>query len=140
MDPLTEIFIILGATIFLIFFLYRRLPIDLIPDCIPCIGQYDNMMAGFCSFIGLIICLIGIYIQYNYSNSSNTTTSLFTKVPNYMQNTHEFFKNNDNKKWDGFYDNTQSFMQRGTEIFKQSYTFISNQIDQQMKQMKKNEL
>merc|ERR1719400_97455 len=67
MDPLTEIFIITGATLFVLGILYRQLPIDLIPDCIPCIGQYDNMMAGLCAFIGFIICGIGVYFQLNYS-------------------------------------------------------------------------
>ena len=136
-DPLTEIFIITGTTLFLICYLYRKLPIDLIPDCIPCIGQYDNMFAGFCSFIGLIICLCGIYIQYNYSTSSNTTIALLTKSKNYMQNAQEFIKNDDNQKWDDIVINTQYFLQRGYEILKQSFSFISNQINEQMK---KNEL
>eukprot|EP00483_Globobulimina_turgida_P006007 UN06017 len=107
MDPLTEIFVVSGATLCILGLLYRQLPIDLIPDCIPCIGHYDNMMAGLCAFVGFILCAFGIFFQINYSASPNSTTSILNKGKNYMHSAEEFMQNNDAKKWDSVVANTQ---------------------------------
>ena len=131
-DPLTEIFIITGFTLFLLGILYRQLPVNLIPNFIPCIGSYDDMLAGFISFIGIIICLIGFYVQYNYSTSNNSTFELINKIKNYGQNAQEFIKDDNDKKWDEIVINTQYFITRTKDILKQSFDIIYNQINQQI--------
>eukprot|EP01084_Bolivina_argentea_P301749 520656_1 len=124
MEPLTEILVISGATMFLLGVLYRQLPIDLIPDCIPCIGKYDNMMAGLCAFCGFIIFLVGIYCQLNYSNGANSASSvvqLLKNGTNFISSAEGFLQNNDDKKWDNLNISTQYLFERATEITSQSY-------------------
>lgn len=127
-DLLTQMFMIFGGVMFVICILYQKLPIGLIPNFIPLIGSYDNIMAGFCSFTGLIICLSAVYIQHNYLNSS---MSLLNKSKYYLQNAQDFIINDDTKWNNVIANNTIYFMQRGTQILNQSVTFISNQIEQQ---------
>eukprot|EP00484_Ammonia_sp_Unknown_P025418 CAMPEP_0197024278 /NCGR_PEP_ID=MMETSP1384-20130603/4860_1 /TAXON_ID=29189 /ORGANISM="Ammonia sp." /LENGTH=242 /DNA_ID=CAMNT_0042452635 /DNA_START=52 /DNA_END=780 /DNA_ORIENTATION=- len=140
MDPLSELLLVSGATMFLLGLLYRQLPIDIIPDCIPCIGQYDNMMAGLCSFFGFIVCCIAVYIQYYFLDSPNSTVSLLLKGKFFVQSAGEFVHEKDTKKWDDVFASTQYFVQRGSDILQQSFTFVYNQIQEQMKKHEKGEL
>merc|ERR1711997_1173357 len=136
MDPLTEILIISGATLFLLGLLYRQLPIDLIPDCIPCIGKYDNFLAQMAAFLGFFVCAIGVYLQLQYSQSPNSTTSILSKGQNYMHSAEDFVKNNDGKKWDEVVVAMNAFIQRTSDIAKQSFSIIYEQIKQQMEEGK----
>eukprot|EP01083_Nonionella_stella_P003669 10570_1 len=136
MDPITEILVISGATLFLLGVLYRQLPVTLIPNCIPCIGGYDTMMAGFYAFCGFNICVIGMYCQLNYSNAPNSTTSIVEVVKNgtnYVYSVEEFMQNDDAKKWDNVMVSAEYVYQRATEITSQSFEFIYNQISKQIK-------
>merc|ERR1719461_2588291 len=99
MDPITEILIISGATLFLLGLLYRQLPMTLIPDCIPCIGKYDNFLAQMFAFFGFVVCAIGVYLQWNYCDAPNSTTSMLGKGKNYMHSAEDFM-NDEDKKWD----------------------------------------
>ena len=95
--PLSEIFMVGGAAMFLLGFLYLQLPVDLIPDFIPCIGKYDNMLASFFSFIGLILCALTIYFQLYYLQSPNCTVSWL------IASIQEFIDSDDTQKWDKAY-------------------------------------
>jgi len=127
MNPLTEIMVITGGTMFILGFLYRQLPIDLIPDCIPCIGQYDNMMAAVCAFMGLVLCGSGMYCQMQYGDTPNSTASLWSRWEQFMQS-------QDEQKWDNVMDTVQQSMQKGGAILQESIKFISKQIQQKMEE------
>ena len=127
MNPLTEIMVITGGTMFILGFLYRQLPVDLIPDCIPCVGHYDNMLAAVGAFLGLILCGLGMYFQLQFGDTPNSTASLWTKWEQFMQR-------QDEQKWDDVMASIQSSMQRTGAILQESAKFISKQIQQKMEE------
>merc|ERR1712154_170313 len=102
------------------------------------IGQYDTMMAGLIAFIGFIISGIGIYFQLNYSKSPNSTILILNKSKNYMHSAEQFIQNEDAQKWDSVLLNAQFFIQRGTNILTESFTFIYGQINQQIERNSNN--
>lgn len=51
--------LVLGAALCANGFLYRQLPLDRIPDCIPRIGKLDDMMAAFIAATGVVSMLVG---------------------------------------------------------------------------------
>lgn len=127
MNPLTEIMVITGGTLFILGFLYRQLPIDLIPDCIPCVGQYDNMMAATCCILGIALCGLGMYCQIHYGDTPNSTASLWSRWEQFMQR-------QDEQKWDDVMETVQQSMQKGGAILQESIKFISKQIQQKMEE------
>lgn len=66
MIPLSNFLFSAGFIIFILGLLYQILPIDLIPDVIPLIGLYDNLLASIISYSGLIVCIIGIIFSMRY--------------------------------------------------------------------------
>ena len=42
-------------------YLYLNLPLDLIPDFIPIIGRFDNIIAYLIGLVGFWMCLVIIY-------------------------------------------------------------------------------
>eukprot|EP01084_Bolivina_argentea_P211900 360326_1 len=66
MIPLSNFLFSAGFLTFILGLLYQNLPIDLIPDIIPLIGLYDNFMASIVSYLGLIVCLIGMILSLRY--------------------------------------------------------------------------
>lgn len=77
MDPLSEILLATGVTLFITSLVYCQLPIDLIPDCIPCIGKYDNFLAKIIGFFGLVSVVIAVYLQLYFCQSPNTVLLYF---------------------------------------------------------------
>jgi len=121
-DPLTEIFITTGATLCILGMLYRQLPLSLIPDCIPCIGRYDEMLMAVVAFFGCVVLLIGVYLQYNYSQSTTSTHAFIQKTQQIVQNLQDFNwrESNTSDSWNIFYQNAQSFVYRASDIITQS--------------------
>jgi len=127
MSPLTEMMVITGATMFILGVLYRQLPIDLIPDCIPCVGHYDNMLAAVGAFLGVILCGLGMYCQIHFGDGPSSTASLWTKWEDFVQR-------QDEQKWEDVVAALQHSAQRTMAILQESGTFISKQIQQKMEQ------
>lgn len=48
-----------GSTLIAVGFLYRCLPIDLVPDFLPIIGKLDNLLAGVVIGIGISVAVFG---------------------------------------------------------------------------------
>ena len=95
--PLSEIFMIIGAAMFVWCFFSSQLPVYLIPDFIPCIGKYENKVALFLSFMGLITCVLAIYFQLYHLQSPNCTVSWL------IASIQEFIDSDDTQKWDKAY-------------------------------------
>jgi len=95
---ISEIILISGFCIFVLSMLYRQLPIDLIPDCLPYIGKCDNMFAGFLAFIGIIVTSFGIYLQLHYAETPNTSTNAVQLINENMNSTKIFWNKNEQEK------------------------------------------
>merc|ERR1712087_840614 len=123
--PLSEMLMLSGFTMVLLGVLYRQLPIDLIPDCIPCIGSYDDMVAGMVALLGALVCGVGVYLQLLHVDSPNSTLSL-------LHQARQFAHSKDEHKWVALRDNAQYLVQRGATMLKQSAEFIYGQVNRQM--------
>eukprot|EP01084_Bolivina_argentea_P089306 161162_1 len=66
MIPFSNFLFSFGFLAFILGLLYKTLPIDLIPDFIPFIGLYDNYLASFVSYLGLLVCVIAILLSVRY--------------------------------------------------------------------------
>jgi len=115
MNSISEIILITGCSIFVLAILYRQLPIDLIPDFIPCIGDLDNKIAGFLCFLGFIIVLIGVYLQLYYTNTHNTTRATMEAI-NKNVNFAETFWNEDPQEKTNFLKKTFATLTNKLEV------------------------
>jgi len=135
-DPLSEIVLATGLTLFLMGLLYRQLPVDLIPDCIPCIGKYDNMFAGFVAFVGLIIAAFGVYFQLNYSDGPNSTTMFIQSVTNYASEIQDFQQKQSGNPWETFVELAKQYMQISQNLIVRSLEKIHQQIEERLAKKK----
>jgi len=121
---ISEIILISGFCVFILSMLYRQLPIDLIPDCLPYIGKCDNMLAGFFAFIGIVITSIGIYLQLHYADTPNTTANMVQSINKNMNNTKTFWNKNEQEK--------MNILQEFLFIFFQKLHFLLKQLFEQI--------
>ena len=96
---ITDITLITGTTLIFIGYLYRQLPLQLIPNCIPCIGYYDDYIACLLIVFGFILTVISTYYQYYYTNESNSTKEFIKIAKKLNNNTQNFINNNNKQKW-----------------------------------------
>lgn len=139
--PISEIILITGTTVMILSWLYRQLPIDLIPDFIPCIGKYDNMFAGFWLFIGLLITLVGVYLQLYYVIGPNSTKLINQYFTDFTENFRSFLKLSTEKQIQHLSEFSQDVMVsliKFSHMMRQSFMTIFQQLQGALK--KKEEL
>jgi hypothetical protein len=141
MDPITEILLITGITLLFTGILYRQLPLDLIPDCIPCIGKYDNFIAAMVAFFGVMMAAIAVYLQLNFVPHPNSTTTLLRTGQSYIENANEFLASEDEKKWDNMAKQFEIFIGKLQIMFvdavQYAYQALRNWGQQQQQQSSK---
>jgi len=119
--PASEIVLVTGSCIFILSMLYRQLPIDLVPDCLPFIGKCDNVIAGFFAFIGIIIVAIGIYLQLNYADVPNSSVVIMQLIREKTQNALQFWCKNEQEKMNTLQELLLVLLQKTHFILKQLF-------------------
>mmetsp|Transcript_124941 Transcript_124941/g.216592 ORF Transcript_124941/g.216592 Transcript_124941/m.216592 type:complete len:95 (+) Transcript_124941:69-353(+) len=59
-ETLGQSLLALGAALSAGGLIYRQLPLDLIPDCIPIIGKVDDVLAGATAIFGAFVMALGV--------------------------------------------------------------------------------